>query len=266
MPNTTWSTSDLTGITLSGSNLTATVNNNASGGIRSASLQASGKQYWEYTATSFTGANSGVGVANSSALLSVMPTSPTNACLAYQPSGAIWLNNANTGSSIGAISSGSVVGVALDMTGRLIWFRIAPSGNWNGSGTANPATGTGGISVSSIFGAQSAYAAFGSSTATGNGNAATANFGDAAFTGAVPSGFAAGFSVVPTTANVTQALAEHWLTTNPDAQITQVVAEHWASVTSGNLQAVVTQVMLEHWASVAVVVPAAGGPMVTMIH
>jgi hypothetical protein len=71
---------------------------------------------------------------------------------------------------------------------------------------------------------------------------------------------------VITDARVTQALAEHWLTTNPDARITQVAAEHWASVASGNLQAVVTQVLLEHWASVAVVVPASGGPMVTMIH
>jgi hypothetical protein len=32
------------------------------------------------------------------------------------------------------------------------------------------------------------------------------------------------------------------------------------------LQAVVTIAVVEHWASVAVVVPASGGPMVTMIH
>lgn len=77
------------------------------------------------------------------------------------------------------------------------------------------------------------------------------------------------FTVATTDARVTQALAEHWLTTNPDARITQVVAEHWASVASGNLQAVVTQVLLEHWMSVAVVPTgpvAAGGPIVTMIH
>ena len=69
-----------------------------------------------------------------------------------------------------------------------------------------------------------------------------------------------------TDVNVTQVSLAHWLTTNPDARITSVVAEHWASVASGNLQAIATQVLLEHWASVAVVVPAAGGPMVTMIH
>src|SRR4029077_824676 len=108
--------------------------------------------------------------------------------------GAIWVNNANTGSAIGVISSGNVIGVALDMTGLLIWFRIAPSGNWNGSGTANPATGVGGISISACFGAQAAYAAFASTGSAGNGNAVTANFGDSAFTGAVPAGFASGFS------------------------------------------------------------------------
>ncbi len=69
-----------------------------------------------------------------------------------------------------------------------------------------------------------------------------------------------------TDVNVTSVPLEHWLTTNPDARTTIVVAEHWASVASGNLQAVVTFVALEHWTSVAVVVPAAGGPMVTMIH
>jgi hypothetical protein len=69
-----------------------------------------------------------------------------------------------------------------------------------------------------------------------------------------------------TDVNVTQASLEHWLTTDPDARTTIVVAEHWASTTSTGLQAVVTFAVVEHWASVAVVVPAAGGPMVTMIH
>jgi hypothetical protein len=69
-----------------------------------------------------------------------------------------------------------------------------------------------------------------------------------------------------TDVNVTNVPVEHWITTDPDVRTTIVLAEHWASVTSDNLQAVVTFVALEHWASVAVVVPAAGGPMVTMIH
>ena len=69
-----------------------------------------------------------------------------------------------------------------------------------------------------------------------------------------------------TDVNVTNVPTEHWLTTDPDVRTTIALAEHWASVTSDNLQAVVTQVLIEHWASVASVVPASGGPQVTMIH
>ena len=69
-----------------------------------------------------------------------------------------------------------------------------------------------------------------------------------------------------TDVNVTQASLEHWLRTNPDARTTIVLAEHWASTTSTGLQAVVTIAVVEHWTSVASVVPASGGPQVTMIH
>jgi len=68
-----------------------------------------------------------------------------------------------------------------------------------------------------------------------------------------------------TDVNVTQVSLSHWLTTSPDARTTQVIAEHWASTTSIGLQGIITFVAVEHWASVASVVPAAGGPQVTMI-
>jgi hypothetical protein len=45
-----------------------------------------------------------------------------------------------------------------------------------------------------------------------------------------------------------------------------VLVEHWCSVVTVQVQAIATQVLIEHWASVASVVPASGGPMVTMIH
>jgi hypothetical protein len=69
-----------------------------------------------------------------------------------------------------------------------------------------------------------------------------------------------------TDARATQAPTEHWLTTDPDIRTTQVVLEHWATVTTTQVQAIATFVAVEHWTSVASVVPAAGGPMVTMIH
>jgi hypothetical protein len=86
--------------------------------------------------------------------------------------------------------------------------------------------------------------------------ASTANFGDTAFTGTVPSGFTSGFTAgatINTNALATQTAVEHWLSTNPDAQTTQVLVEHWATVTGTGLQALVTQVAVEQWASVAVV-------------
>jgi hypothetical protein len=142
---------------------------------------------------------------------------------------------------------------------------LGAAGNWNANAAYNPATGVGGVSTNLGVG----IAAYPACCLAAVNDQVTANFGDTAFTGAVPSGYTSGFTAgasVPTNAIASQALAEHWLTTNPDARITSVVAEHWASVASGNLQAVVTFVALEHWTSVAVVVPAAGGPMVTMIH
>jgi len=87
-----------------------------------------------------------------------------------------------------------VIGIAVDFSGQLIWFRVAPAGSWNGSGTANPATGVDGISISVIAGSR-----FPTMTGQG-GDAITANFGASAFTGVVPSGFTSGFTDVVATA------------------------------------------------------------------
>jgi hypothetical protein len=108
--------------------------------------------------------------------------------------GNINVNNANpTGNpSLGVRANGDIIGVAIDIAAKLIWFRVAPSGNWNGSGTANPVTGTGGVDITSIV-TGPLYPIEGI-----NGvGAITANFGASAFTGAVPSGFVSGFSPPP---------------------------------------------------------------------
>jgi hypothetical protein len=192
--------------------------------------------------------------------------SDLNACQINKTSGQVWANGANAFTFGTSLANGNVVCIALDCTARLIWFRIGAAGNWNNNATYNPATGVGGVA---IFNFGAALQAFPFAGLQATSDQITANFGDSAFVGAVPSGYTSGFTAgasVPTNALASQVAAEHWLTTSPQAQITQVVAEHWASVASGNLQAVVTQVLLEHWTSVAVVVPAAGGPMVAMIH
>ena len=270
MANTAFNPSDKSAsVALTGSNLIATSSATLQWG-RAVDRQVAGKFYWEVTATTFAITSSGIGIASTAANLSVGFSSTVAPwTCAILRSGLIYVDSVYTNITLGTITSGTVVCIAVDLTNRRIWFRLGAAGNWNNNAANNPATGVGGISHSIGAGipAQPAF------HLNGNLEAITANFGDAAFVGAVPSGFTSGFTAgasVPTNAIASQALAEHWLTTNPDARITQVALEHWASVTSDNLQAVVTQVLLEHWMSVdAPVVPpvvSSNGPIITMIH
>jgi len=268
MANTRWNSADRSAnIALTGSDLIATCTSGVQGGVRAVDKQVLNKFYWECTWNVATGGGAGVGLANSLLVLSNAPTGSTLIGLcALMRNGSVYVDGSIAASGFGVISSGAVICIAVDLTARLIWFRIGGGGNWNTVASNNPATGVGGIVLGALGNAIPAYPTAWINTLN---DQITANFGDTAFTGAVPSGYTSGFTAgasVPTNALASQALAEHWLTTDPDARITQVVAEHWTSVASGNLQAVVTFVALEHWTSVAVVVPAAGGPMVTMIH
>jgi hypothetical protein len=140
------------------------------------------KTYWEVTPTTWAG-QSVFGFCPSALAL---PDCTTHLGLCgIGRTGTIWVN----GTSVATIASfpgqGSTLGIALDPTAKLAWFRVSPSGQWNGFGTANPATGTGGLDVSSILSVD-AYplAAFDVGS-----EAATANFGDSAFVGAVPAGY-----------------------------------------------------------------------------
>ena len=182
---TTWNPSDLFNVTLSGSNLTASCS--GSGGVRGATSRSSGKYYWECTWTINTN-NLASGLAIGSASL----TSPgTGSVTVRRLSGDIFVETTDTFSPLNSgnpIPQSSVIGCAVDLSAQLIWFRLAPSGNWNGSGTANPATATGGISISTISGAL--FPMMSGLT----GDIVVANFGGSAFSGAVPAGFTAGFT------------------------------------------------------------------------
>jgi hypothetical protein len=184
---TTWNPADKLAVTLSNSDLTATTTATTLNGVRAVRGNSSGKYYFELTATTWATLNDQVGLALSTATFSTATATTGKAIV--NGGGAIWVNGVNTGIGLGSITSGMIVGVAVDLTANLIWFRISPAGNWNAGGTANPATGTGGISISAIAG--TLYPTFGGgavSTQVG-----TANFGATAFSGAVPSGFAAGW-------------------------------------------------------------------------
>jgi hypothetical protein len=184
----TWNPSDLSGVTLSGGNLIATTT--AGGGVRSTIGYSAGKYYWENTIGVFNSGNSGVGVASSIASLPNMGATGTQAAFLY-PDGTIYINTTSAGISLGARSQGDVIGIALDVTAKLVWFRVSPSGLWNNSGTANPATGVGGFSCSVLT--SPLYGGFGCSV---SGQSMTVNFGDNPFIGAVPAGFAVGTSAI----------------------------------------------------------------------
>lgn len=184
---TTWNPSDKSGIALSGGDLTATSNVGLGAAVRAAASKSSGKYYFELTTTTLSSGY--IGLANASAVLSAGNTA--NA-VAINTGGAVYINNVVQGSpSLPGIGGGAIVGVAVDLTNTLVWFRVGASGSWNAtSGTANnPATGIGGINYSAVTGALFPWFC----SAFTNGQVVTANFGATAFNGTVPSGFTSGW-------------------------------------------------------------------------
>jgi len=249
MANVTWGTSDKTAnVTLSGSNLVAT-SSGAAGGARASDRQITGKFYWEVTLTTAANNTTGVGIASAFATLGSLTTST---CVVTKQAGNVLVNNAASGSTLGARASGDLICIALDIDAKLIWFRVGAAGNWNGSGAANPATGAGGVLITGM-GVGPGYPLYPYCNLNANLEAVTANFGDTAFTGTAPSGFTGGFTsgaTVPAIAAATQAALEEW-DNNADARVTQVALEQWVNPASGNVQAILTQIALEEWCSVA---------------
>jgi len=257
MANTVWNGSDKSAsVTLTGSNLIATSGAAGTFGVRAADKQITGKFYWEVTCNIITAANTGIGIMSPSASLSAgfFTSGFTGSCGLIR-TGLIYLDGTNTAAAaFGTIANGTVVGIAFDVDARLIWFRLGAGGNWNNNAAYSPVTGTGGVLTKLGLG----IPAFPAAIFTANGDQTTANFGDSAFVGAVPSGFTSGFTSgasIPTNALTSQAIAEQWITTNPILQLTQTFVEQWATVQNVSQQAVVTQMVLEQWASVTVIAP-----------
>lgn len=204
MANTTWNGSDKTAnITLSNLNLTATQSaSGANGGARAVQGNTNGKFYWECTLTTVSNVSSGVGMCASTATLNtgIGGSMSLNSC-AISQGGTIVNSRATVVTGLGVLANGTIVGIALDCASGAAWFRLAPAGNWNNSGTANPATAAGGIALG--FGAVAIYPQV---LLGAQNNAVTANFGDSAFSGAVPSGFTAGFAPFVPTASLARAM------------------------------------------------------------
>jgi hypothetical protein len=140
--------------TLSGGNLVATGPSGLYGGARSIASHSTGKFYAELTITALTGGGGQInpGFVNASASLGNVFlgfTSDNDSVGAFDDSGDTYLNASSIGTIAGSVAQGNVQSIAIDFGGKLIWYRIN-AGNWNNSGTANPATGVGGFSFSTI--------------------------------------------------------------------------------------------------------------------
>jgi hypothetical protein len=199
---TRWSTTDFaTGGTgpyntpvLSNQNLTCactTVNNNCTVPV-SVDGQLGGKYYVEFTPVAGVSRAMAFGIIQNSQSRNISPGAALNTtgCAMLTNGGTITINNVNVG-AIAAMVNGTVNPMAVDLGAKLIWFRAGAAGNWNNSGTANPATGVGGLSISALSGLIKLVGwecTFSSPPVT-----MTLNSGSSAFTGSVPSGFTAGW-------------------------------------------------------------------------
>jgi hypothetical protein len=162
---TTWNPSDISGLTLSNSNLTATSTANAPQTVRSTTSKSSGTYCWSLTATTIT-PNWDVGLANASYVLTATNGlgGDTNG-LGFDPNSsgagiqATYYNNASLNSTTGTLSSnGEVVMQCADFGAHLIWSTDAAmvgamgANSWNNSSSCNPTVAACGVSFSGLTG------------------------------------------------------------------------------------------------------------------
>lgn len=89
---------------------------------------------------------------------------------------------------IGAGDFATTECIAVNLNTRRFWSRISPTALWNGSASADPAAGVGGIDISGL--GSNIFAAF---RFVGTNESIAANFGSLVLFGAPPSGFSIGW-------------------------------------------------------------------------
>lgn len=197
---TTWDPANKSATaTLSNGNLTVTdssVVEENDCGRNTVAITTAQKKYWEEKLDLTDGAiSSGPGISiitcdyTSGEWLGFRATS-----IGYYGTGEVFFNWNTLGTFIAnglnTFTTGDVICVAVDFAAGKIWFRVN-NGNWNNSGTDNPATATGGIDfVTSRLGSGDVYPSFNVyRDGTGVLSKITGNFGATVTAFAIPSGF-----------------------------------------------------------------------------
>ncbi len=188
-----WSTTDKSAnVTLSGGNLTATWSSNAQGGVRCDTSFAGGLLYFELYAVSGALGNLSVGFANATANLAQSVGQTVNGVGVIPGNNSVTINNSSIGAFEHSTQQNTIpytICIAVNFTSGKWWARPAWAGGggfWNGSTTADPASGTGGLSLSTL--AAGPYFPMIDSL-NSNGAVVTARFGAADMWFPVPSGF-----------------------------------------------------------------------------
>ena len=183
-------------VTLSGSDLVATFQDSVNGyklsGVR-ATAACSGKCFFRVVLTDVTATDPKVGIgiiagtdyggtdSNFPTAYSSVATGAGSTDLAE-----LYLNNSYAADGIASCGQGDTVDVAVDLVNEKIWVRLNGTGNWNASGSDDPATNTGGVTLTT---GQTWYPYAGCySGDTGDEVVLTAIFADDS-SGAAPSGF-----------------------------------------------------------------------------
>lgn len=207
-------------------------------------LGSSNKFYFEINLDTAPDGNSFHGIANAGY---VAASSAYGGCLVGS-NGTIYVNGASTGINVGSFASGDVLCAAIDLLNQMVWYRNK-GGIWNNNGSANPATGVGGVSVAAL----KFIAPF--VRATTAGVQVTANYGASAFTQAVPAGFTAGWSSpgMPTADLISQIGVETWLqgvVGGNQLRLSQIGVEAWFSTNTNVPSSILfTQIGLETFVS-----------------
>lgn len=187
----TWNSSDVSaGIVLSGANLTAANNSGSAAGVRGTQSHTRGdgnKYYIEYAGITLASSNSGIGFATSTWPL----TNTSNSVNIASAVNFASVRDGGGGSQaiLTGNPAGHVLSVAIDFVNDKYYWRI-DNGNWNNSGTANPATGTGGASITAATGDMTGPW-FPAAALVSNGDSATIRTKSSDFTQSVPAGFQA---------------------------------------------------------------------------
>ena len=139
-----WSASDKTNITLTNSDKTATVSATTCGvhSTQTRTVNVAGKYYAEFKTEAIGGTNAILG-------LHLVTGNKTDGGFSggiylRTDNGGLWDTVTKRGDLVTSFANGDIACLAWDAVAKTFWFR-KNGGLWNNSGTADPATGTGGL-------------------------------------------------------------------------------------------------------------------------